>query len=119
MKSLESLEKYSAIQFAQITRLQEQIVKLQDENFQLKELLRSAVPISQSQVQDALSTEEEISEREIRKLNDLSQQQMLTFEESKRLLTYVQILQKRREKEIHKTGASSLTDEELFKKLNE
>lgn len=119
MKSLESLERYAEVQFSQITRLQEQVKRLQEENTQLKELLRTATPMNKAEVQDALSTEEEIAEREIRKLNELSQKEALTFEESKKLLNYIAILQARRMNDKGNNKTNGLSDAELMAKLNE
>lgn len=99
--------------------MQEQLKSLQAENISLRELLKAAVPLSKSDIQEALSTEEEIAEREIEKLNELSKREILTFEESKRLMNYVQLLETRRNKTKDNASTSKLSDEELLKKLNE
>lgn len=116
--NIEVLKRYSETQFAQIVKLQEKIKSLQEELSHLKELLKAAVPITRAEVQEALSTEEQIAEREIHKLNDLSQKEILTYEECKKLIEYTKIVQGRRQKEKNDNPSKELSDDELLAKLN-
>lgn len=114
---MDPVQKFKEAQFRQILKLQEEISKLQTENFHLKSLLQASVPISKEIVKEALATEELIAEAEINKLKNISDKQLLTLDECRRLTEYVKILQNRRKKESTPEETKTLTDEELLNLL--
>lgn len=111
--------KFAQAQHSQITRLQKKIEELHVENAHLRELLKSAIPLTKIEVQEALSVEESIAENEIKKLKEISDKQVLTMDECKRLVEYVKILQGRKKKDPSLEVTKEFSTEELLKKLNE
>lgn len=113
----QELQKYSNTQFNQIMQLQKQLGLLQEENSHLKDLLSKVMPVVQEEAKTALSDEELIAEREIKKLRKVSEESVLTYEECKKLIEYVKILQAKRSKEKNK-DTEKLSTEDLLKSLD-
>lgn len=116
-KQFYELKKYNERQFEQIMELQATIKILKEENAQLKNLLETMAPVAQTQAKDLLTDEEVIAEREIKKLKTLSEQQSLTYEETKKLVEYVKILQNVRNQKKQSPIDETVSTEDLVKLL--
>lgn len=127
-KSLKELRQYCNSQYQVITSLNQKIVKLDEENKHLKELLAQSTPILDQnsgslEVYKEMTDELAVCLMQIKLLKDKcgpAGTGELTFEEAKKLDIYTKLLlQLKNGKKPEEDVTKTLSDEELLKLLNE
>jgi hypothetical protein len=99
-----------------ISKLHKEIETLKSENKHLKELIENTVALAKPAI-DAISDEELIASAELRKLKELSQLQVLTYEECKKVVEYSKILQSRKKPEEGNSELKGASAEDLLTEL--
>lgn len=126
-KTLKELKQYCNSQYSVITSLNQKIVRLEEENKNLKDMLSKSTPIVQDsggglEIHQNISDELAVCLMQIKMLRDRCAGGFteLTFEEAKKLDIYTKLLiQLRDGKKASEDATKSLSDDELLKFLNE
>lgn len=124
-KTMNELQAYSAAQYSTIINLNKKIKELTDEVEELKKILSKSTPLLQEDVSNLIvnpfefSTEEQICMVQLKRLNEISNDRMLTKEESQQLDIYTKSLSTIRNspKTIKVTTTKELSEKELLSVL--
>lgn len=119
-EGFKELQEYSDSQFHLITRLQENVARLEAENKSLKIMLEQNLPTIGSKPLDlslGISNEQLICEVQLTMLKDLAVVRELTLEETKKFQTFTDVLTKVKagKKPGEEFGVARMSDEELLK----
>jgi len=122
-KDMGELQAYSSAQFQTIIKLNAKIKELNNEIDSLKNILAKSTPLLEQDTKGLIinpfqmSIEEQICVVQLRRLNEISNDRLLTKEESQQLDIYTKSLNTIRTspKTISTTASKDLTEKELLK----
>lgn len=119
-EGFKELQEYSDSQFHLITKLQENVARLEAENKSLKIMLEQNLPTIGNKPLDlslGISNEQLICEVQLTMLKDLAVVRELTLEETKKFQTFTDVLAKVKagKKPGEEFGVARMSDEELLK----
>lgn len=116
-KDFEDIRPYIESQFKTITVLTKENTSLKEEIKHLKSMLMDSVPIIGGQTAE-ITNEEQICLTEIKKLKDLTEIQVLTYEDTKKLDIFVKTLKLLREKtKKSQPDVSGLSEKDLLSSI--